>query len=136
MDLKAACRCLFLAALLGQPRMAVFKGIGGEAQRNPLKTCLVAWTRDGICGEEDWKAIRSGSPYPWRDESLDPERAAALWRGDLDLPLPAASVIATTAIGLWLTGRAASPAEADSLAERLWQERDRSRVGPVEAISA
>ena len=124
------------AALLGQPRMAVFKGIGGEAQRNPLKTCLVAWARDGVCGEDDWLAIRSGSPYPWREEPLDPERAAALWRGELDLPLPAASVIATTAVGLWLTGHAASPAEADSLAEKLWEGRDRSRVTSTQALSA
>jgi len=124
------------AVLLGQPRAAVFKGIGGEAQCNPLKTCLVAWARDGISGEDDWPPIRSGSPYPWRDEPLDPERVAAMWRGELDLPLPAASVIATTAIGLWLTGRAASPAEADSLAEKLWDERDRTSLGPTRALSA
>ncbi len=124
------------AVLLGQTRTAVFKGIGGEAQRNPLKTCLVAWARDGVTGEEDWPPIRAGNPYPWREEELDPDRVVALWRGELDLPVPAASVVATAAIGLWLTGYASSPAEADILAERLWMERDRARLGPARALSA
>ena len=124
------------AARLGLPRSLVFKGIGGEAQRNPLKTCDVAWQRDGNSGEETWSPLRKGSPYPWREENLDPARVVALWRGEIDLEIPAASVIATAALGLWLTGRAVTPAEADAAAARLWEERDRTRWGRSPALSA
>jgi anthranilate phosphoribosyltransferase len=115
--------------LLGQRRAVVFKGGGGEAQRNPDKPCrtLIHW--DGEAFEETWPARPYGEPHPWRGEPLDPARLAALWTGELRLAGPEAAVIATAAVALRLIGRAQSPAEAEAMAEELWRTRH-SRPSP------
>ncbi len=124
------------AALLGQPRAVVFKGIGGEVQRNPQKSCHVAWLRDGETGEAPWPALDDTRAYPWREENLDPARVVALWRGEIALPVPEAAIVATAAIGLWITGRADSQAEAEEMAAQMWAERDREKYGTATALSA
>lgn len=110
------------ARLLGQPRTVVFKGGGGEGQRNPDKACRVLTLADGVGGEEVWPSL-SATPYPWRNEPLEPARLAALWRGEWSAPGPEAAVTGTTALALHLLGRAANPAAADALAAKLWRER-------------
>ena len=124
------------AALLGQPRAVVFKGIGGEVQRNPLKACHVAWLRDGERGEADWPALDDSRTYPWREESLDPARVVALWRGEIGLPAPEAAIVATAALGLWITGRAESREDAEAMAAQMWAERERDKYGTATALSA
>jgi anthranilate phosphoribosyltransferase len=104
--------------LLGQRNLAVFKGGGGEAERNPEKPCRVFALRDGAAEEEEWPALAGdASPEPgqdlvacWRDERHDAARI----------------VIATAALALRLLGRARNAREADSLAAQLWAGRDRS----------
>jgi anthranilate phosphoribosyltransferase len=113
------------ARLLGQRQSAIFKGGGGEAQRNPEKPCRVTLLEDGVASEEVWPALSPDTRHPWRDEPLDPDRVAALWRGAWHAPGPEAAVIGTAAIGLKLAGRAASREQAETLAARLWQERQR-----------
>ncbi len=49
------------AALLGQKRLAVFKGGGGEAERNPDKACRVFVHDDARNIDEDWPAL-DGDP--------------------------------------------------------------------------
>ena len=115
--------------LLGQPHLAVFKGGGGEAQRNPEKPCLVATLGDGGASETRWPAILPGSRFAWRDEPRDPARLARLWRGELDAPVPQAAVIGTVAIALLLLGRAESPEDAESRASDMWAARRRDRFG-------
>ncbi len=111
------------ARLLGQPASAVFKGGGGEAQRNPLKACAVARIAGGEIIDQPWPALLPEVDHRWRDEDLDPRRIRALWQGEIDEAAPVAAVTGTAAIALALTGRAATPAEAQALAERLWRER-------------
>jgi len=112
--------------LLGQPAAAVFKGGGGEGQRNPDKPCRTLEPN----GEETlWPALTPGVNYPWRDEPLDPRRLAALWTGDADDPAPAAAVTGTAAVALKLLGRAWDVEGSQKLAERMWRERDRSLPG-------
>lgn len=112
--------------LLGQPRAATFKGGGGEGQRNPEKPCRVLDLVDGAeAGETVWPALAPGAGYPWRDEPLQPERLAALWRGELREPALDAVVTGTAAIAIRLMGRAREPAEAQALAEAMWRERCR-----------
>ena len=120
-----------VAQLSGQNRAAVFKGIGGEIQRNPLKTCRVYSVIDGEIGEEDWPAIAaiSKEKYIWRSEQLEPERIAELWRGELDLPVVEASIIGTAAIALKITSKGDSTQECESLAQAMWQDRTKSRFG-------
>jgi anthranilate phosphoribosyltransferase len=127
------------ALRLDQPRAAVFKGGGGEIQRNPQKSCIIATVQDGIEGEENWPALLpDDEAYPWREEELNPTHPAELWRGERDAPIPEAAVIATAAIALKMAGRAASPEEADALARDMWQSRRRDRFATVmlEAQSA
>ena len=120
------------AERLAQPHAVIFKGGGGEAQRNPDKPCRAATLDDGASGEVVWLALAEGEPHPWRKEPLEPERLAALWRGEWQAPGPIAAIVGTTAIALKLLGRAADIEDAQSQAERLWQERPRQQFGTPE----
>jgi anthranilate phosphoribosyltransferase len=109
--------------LLGQPAAAVFKGGGGEGQRNPEKPCRVL---EPGGGETLWPALTPGAGYPWRDEPLDCRHLAALWTGEADDPAPVAAVTGTAAIALKLLGRAPDVEQSQKLAERMWRERGRA----------
>jgi anthranilate phosphoribosyltransferase len=113
------------ARLLAQPHAAVFKGGGGEIQRNPEKPCRVATVDDGAISEETWAAVPTAERHPWREEPLDPNRVAALWRGDIASPGPEAAIIGTTAITLKLLRKATTQIDAHDLATRMWRDRPR-----------
>jgi anthranilate phosphoribosyltransferase len=113
------------AQRLGQAHTVIFKGGGGEAQRNPDKPCRAAAVDDGATGEVVWPALSDGEPHPWRKEPLEPERLAGLWRGDWEAPGPVAAVVGTAAMALKILGRAAGIEEADDQARQLWRERPR-----------
>lgn len=115
------------AQLLGQPHLAVFKGEGGEVERRPEKPCLV-FTLDGdAMRQEEWPATLAAAPA--YDDSLDPSRLPALWHGEADDDYAVATITATAAVVLKLTGRAGSIPEAESMARRLWDGRRRSLEG-------
>lgn len=111
------------AVLLGDPGMAVFKGEGGEAERNPDTECKVRLVRDGVAIDEDWPAL-FGSRH-MKDEAMDVNRLAQLWRGEIEDEYGQAAVVATAAIALRAMGRAASREEAGVRASDLWQHRDK-----------
>ena len=113
------------AQRLGQAHAVIFKGGGGEAQRNPDKPCRAATVDDGVTGEAIWPALNDGEPHPWRRDPLEPGRLAGLWRGEWEAPGPTAAVVGTAAMALKLLGRAASIEEAEDQAHRLWHERPR-----------
>ena len=113
------------ARLLGQPSAAVFKGGGGEVQRNPDKACRVAALADGAVGEAEWPALTPSNRYAWRDDDLDPARLAALWRGDRTDPSPVAAVTGTVAVALKLLGRAETMDAAEALAREMWESRSK-----------
>lgn len=109
------------AALLDDRELAVLRGEGGEAERNPERPCEVACLRDGTRASEAWPTLLYGHrPKP---ERLEPGRLAGLWEGEYDEAYATAAVIGTAAIALRLTRRAADAAEASQLARRLWDER-------------
>jgi len=109
-----------VAQRLGQPRAAIFKGVGGEVQRNPGKACAVLT----LAGDRDevWPALLA-KPHRWRDEALDYGRLVALWRGEADEPAALAAVTGTAAVALKLMGRAESAETAQSMAETMWGGR-------------
>lgn len=109
--------------LLGQTNAAIFKGIGGEAQRNPYKSVQIATLNDGHHGVDDWPATLNGEAFLWRDEDLSPLRIPALWDGHLSHPPAEASIIATAAVILKQTGHAKTRDEAHKLAQSMWRER-------------
>ena len=114
------------AAMLGDGRVAVLKGDGGEAERVPEKACDVALLRNHVAEDMVWPALL---PSPRRETtSLDLTSLAALWRGQQDDAAGEASVIGTTAIALYTLGDAATPAAAEQLARELWQARERDTV--------
>ncbi len=107
------------ARLLQQPKAAIFKGGGGEAQRNPEKPCRVALLEGTECREETWAPLRPDERHPWRDEPLDPHRLRDLWQGHWAPPGPVAAIIGTAAIALKLLGRVATQADAEALAASM-----------------
>lgn len=115
------------AELLNQSNIAVLRGAGGEAQRNPEKPCTVATIRDGVVGREDWPVLLEGIRHPWRTEPLEPAHLAALWSGTAKDPGPVAAVVGTAAIALRLVGRATDAVAAQAEATRLWHTRRRTR---------
>ncbi len=114
-----------LASRLGQHRAAIFKGGGGEAQRNPGKACRLVLAESGRLGEETWPALTGESRFAWRDEALDPAKVIALWRGERQDPAPEAAVIGTLAIALRALARATDWRDAQGLAEELWKSKGR-----------
>jgi anthranilate phosphoribosyltransferase len=109
-------------ALLGEQNLAVFKGEGGEAERNPDSECSVKMIRAGEMLEETWPALFSGRHM--KDEIMDVARLRALWRGEIEDEYGQAAVTGTAAIALRMTGRAGSIADAEAQAARLWQSRN------------
>lgn len=112
--------------LLGEARMAVFKGEGGEVERRPEKACEVLSLVDGQPLSEDWPALISGTrPH---EDSLDLSRLAALWDGTAEDETAAAVISGTAAIALRAMGRAASVDEAEGMALTMWRDRARGKL--------
>lgn len=110
------------ALLLKQSHMAVFKGEGGEVERNPDGVCLVQSVHDGALQDEEWPAMFSG-PRHLKDETMDPSRLLSVWRGESHDEYGEAAVIGTAAIALKTMGEAGSIEAAQALATELWQKR-------------
>jgi anthranilate phosphoribosyltransferase len=117
------------AVLLKQPHTAVFKGEGGEVERNPDGPCLVQSVHNGELQDEEWPAMFSG-PRHLKDETMDPARLLSVWRGDSHDEYGEAAVIGTTAIALKTMGEADSIEAAEALAADMWKKR------PVSWLSA
>ena len=114
------------AALLDQPRAVIFKGGGGEAQRNPEKPCRALMVENGSSHELEWPTLAGGDSYPWRNETLDVTRLAAIWRDERGDRAAIQAVIGTAAMALLTLGRTKDQSEADAMAAALWAKRDRS----------
>ncbi len=112
------------ALLVGQPRAAVFKGDGGEAERRPEKPCEVAVVDSEGAHTETWPPL-TGSPAP-KDTYLRIERLSGLWNCTVEDSAGEAAVIGTAAIALKAAGRAADQQEALALAAAWWAARERN----------
>ncbi len=112
------------ALLLGEPHLAVFKGEGGEAERNPDSPCLVKTVTGSIASEEEWPAKFAQRHI--KDQVQDVARLASLWRGESSDEYGEATVIGTAAIALRALNLAKSVADAEDLAAHWWQTRPAS----------
>jgi len=123
------------AQRLDQQVLGVFKGGGGEAERNPGKSCLLHILQGGEMVEEVWPPTGNILPVSDRPTAPDLNDLTALWRGELSVEPGAAAiyadaearVVGTAALALRLIGRASTPDAAQGLATRYWNNRDRSR---------
>ncbi|MBI3901832.1 MAG: glycosyl transferase family protein [Nitrosomonadales bacterium] len=111
-------------ALLDEQNLAVFKGEGGEAERNPDAACSVKMLRAGQVMEEKWPALFASKHL--KDESMDAARLLQLWRGGIEDEYGLAAVTGTAAIALRALGRADSTEAAQRLAHELWRKRNQS----------
>lgn len=112
---------------LGQPNSYIFKGGGGEVQRNPMKPARVDALVNGKAKEQEWPAMTDQSVYKWREEDLDPLQLVKMWQGKLDLPVPELAIVGTLAFALKLADPGISIAGADDRAAEIWAARDKRR---------
>ena len=115
------------AQLLAQPHLAVFKGEGGEAERNPDNECLVKTLHQRDLQQETWPALFSRRHN--KDVTMDIQRLRRVWRGEDEDEYAIASITATAAIALKLLEPAVSQEQALGKAQALWQSRRRDRLG-------
>ena len=111
------------AQLLGYPRAAVFKGEGGEIERDPDKDAIVFGVQDGELYEEEWPPIFESVTRHLKEETLDLDLFKAVWEGNARHEYGEAAVIATTALTIKALGLAESQAAALEKAGQWWQER-------------
>ncbi len=116
------------AMQLEQPHAAVFKGEGGEIERNPDQPCLVKTVNHGVLSEEEWPAMFTG-PRHLKDEVMDIQRLRAVWCGETQDEYATAAVTGTAAIVLKMMGRADSIQSAEVLARKMWESRTVERFG-------
>ncbi|HFE36976.1 MAG TPA: glycosyl transferase family protein [Gammaproteobacteria bacterium] len=114
------------AQLLNQPHIAVLKGEGGEAERNPDQKTLVKSVHLGKCCEEEWPALFNG-PRHLKDETMNPSRLIHVWRGEDKDEYAIASITGTVAIALKLLGIADSIPAAQLLAKQFWDARKKEK---------
>ena len=115
------------ALRLGEARMAVFRGEGGEAERRPNKPCETLTVAEGAAGEMHWPPLLD-DPRAGPDENLDLDRLAALWRGETQDEYATAAIVGTVAIALATLGVERDPAAAGARAVALWRARNRASL--------
>ncbi|MZR29931.1 glycosyl transferase family protein [Sneathiella litorea] len=114
---------------LHQPHSLIFKGGGGEVQRNPMKPALVDALIDGEVTELEWPAMTEENVYKWREEDLAPAQLLRMWQGKLDLKMPLLAIIGTLAFALKSAVPTLKISEAESRARDIWDSRDKNRFG-------
>lgn len=112
------------AVLLGQPQLAVFKGEGGEVERNPDGECDVYRVVDGQLATDNWPALFSGRRH-LKDTTMDINRLKSVWRGDSDDEYGHAAVTGTAAIAFSLLGLVKNINDAEIMARECWDRRER-----------
>lgn len=115
------------ADLLGQERMSVFKGEGGEIERRAAKPITLQHLIKGERFEEIWPAYLDPE-HAAHDEVMDMSRLVPIWKGEDTHPYATAAIEGTIAIALRTMGKAGSPDEAHSQAQALWAARNTDKV--------
>ena len=118
------------ALALGEKRVLVFRGDGGEGERRPGKPCETLLIAQGRTEETRWPAVLDARQVA-ADEAIDLDRLEAIWRGEETDDYAKASVVGTVALALWAMGVEADPASAQARAEALWEKRDRGALAAV-----
>ena len=111
---------------LEQFHASVFKGEGGEVERKPEALTKVFSVHNGTMSEEAWPRLIEGRQE--EPEDLQVNHLRDLWRGTARDEYAELAVIGTLAIALHLLRRADGPAQALTLAQDCWQQRNRTRL--------
>jgi anthranilate phosphoribosyltransferase len=113
--------------LLRRPRLAVFRGEGGEIERRPGKPCDVMSAIEGRLEDDRWPTM-TAEPRQAPDESMDLARLGAVWRGEVEDDYAEAAIVGTLAIALKALGAAEDVASAEAKAKAQWLARGRNRL--------
>jgi anthranilate phosphoribosyltransferase len=111
--------------LLGQPRMAVIKGDGGETEWNPDMPNVVKSVINGEAREEEWQPIFARKHVKGE---LDLAQLRRLWQGEIKDEYGEGAVVGTAAISLYTMGRADSHEAALTMAREMWSARDKGAI--------
>ncbi len=114
------------AMLLGFPHLAVFKGEGGEIERDPDSECLVQSVHGEQLEDEIWSPMFAQRHV--KEENLQPEKLLAVWRGEVEDEFAQGAVTGTAAIALRLMGKASSVESASQQAKDMWQNRQEEKL--------
>lgn len=109
-----------VGALLGQERLLVLKGGGGEFERHPGKAVELLGLSGGAPMETVAPARMDVHVRLADGPKTDP---AALWRGEAHDDLAVQVVCATAAAAMFGAGVAPDLAAAEAIADALWLER-------------
>jgi len=110
---------------LEQAHLAVFKGEGGECERNPDGNCEVFSVRHGEASEETWPALFKMRHL--KDETMDVNRLLQVWQGTTDDEYGVAAVIGTAAIALRMMKKTEGIKDATEQVQAMWDKRDKRR---------
>ena len=109
---------------LGTPSLAVYKGGGGEAERNPSKPVKVWRIKQGEVEQVHFPPLMENGPKRLSDDiPVSEEDFIALWRGDIEHDFAAQVVIASLAVPLFVSGICTTTEAADEMAGALWRDR-------------
>ncbi|MEJ2141944.1 MAG: glycosyl transferase family protein [Gammaproteobacteria bacterium] len=111
------------ALLLDQPLAAVFKGEGGEIERDPDKYAIVQGVADNDLYSEEWAPVFNKPTRHLKEESLDLEMFKDVWSGKTLHEYGEAAVISTTAIVIKSLGLAETQQAAFEKATQWWINR-------------
>lgn len=111
------------AQLLEQPLAAVFKGEGGEIERDPDKYAIVFGLNDGELYQEEWPPVFDSATRHIKEENLDLALFKSVWQGEKEHEYGKAAVISTTAIAIKALGLVDSQQAALNVAGQWWTAR-------------
>lgn len=116
--------------LLGYQKLAVIRGEGGEIERNPDNAMKVFrafadGTAEHRTDEYTWPALFERRHV--KPEDLSPRQMLAVWQGHQQDEYGEAATVSTAALALYEAGAAATTELALTLAQQLWERRDRRR---------
>lgn len=116
------------AQILGEVSLAVFRGDGGEIERRPNKPTQV-WTTHGPdrMEVETWPAMLDDGHAP-PDTNMDISLLARIWKGTDSDDYGEAAITGTMAIALRTMGKADNMAAAQTLADKIWQGRNKAQL--------
>ena len=119
------------AQILNEESLAVFRGDGGEIERRPNKPTQV-WNTHGADEPmvETWPSMLDDGHAP-KDDVMDISRLAKVWDGSDEDAYGLAATTGTIAIALRTMGKADSMDTAQTMADKIWQNRDKTRIPAV-----
>ncbi len=114
------------ALLLKRSHLAVFKGEGGEAERNPDSSVIVKSVHNNELTQEEWPAMFNG-PRHLKNTDMNILQLTSVWNGSSNDEYGLASIIGTSAIVLKLMHQELSQQESHAKANRLWESRNKNK---------